>query len=55
MRRLILTTLLMLPSSAHAAGLRSFLDAPIGLTECILVGAASAFMYGRWRGTRAII
>lgn len=55
MRTLLLTTILMFPSSAHAAGLRNLLDAPIGLTECILVGAASAFMYGRWRGTRAVI
>lgn len=55
MRALLLTTLLLLPTTAHGAGLRALLDAPIGLTECLLVGAASALMYGRWRTTRAVI
>ncbi len=56
MRATLLTAMLLfLPATSHAAGLRSFLDAPIGMTECLLVGAASALMYGRWRNTRAAI
>lgn len=55
MRATLLTALLLLPTTAHAAGLRAILDAPIGLTECLLVGAASALMYGRWLTTRAVL